>query len=334
MDHGGNIREAEARYGFAPGEMLDLSTGICPRPYPIPEHLLKPAGWRELPQREDEEALEAAFRSSQHVPDGAAVLAAPGSQILINHLPLLGKAGPVAIPDPAYSEHATAWEREGYEVLRHPAGDPPPPEAASMAVVQPGNPLGEVSDPDAVLDLVKKAAARDGVVVVDEAFADLDPSISLLPYTGRPGLVVMRSFGKFYGLTGLRLGLAAGHASDIGRLRELLGPWPVSIPALRVGAAALANTEFQEDQRIWILASMSEMEHSIRGLGLKMIGNTGFFALLEGSDAGDLHFHLAKKGIWTRVFDHNKDWLRVGLADGAGLEKLDAALEGWRQVCQ
>ena len=329
MDHGGNIREAEARFGFAPGEMLDLSTGICPRPYPVQESLLDPEDWRGLPQQEDEEALEAAFRSSHNVPVEAAVLAAPGSQMLISQLPLLGKAGPVAIPDPAYSEHAKAWKREGYEVVRHPVGESPP-DVPSVVVVQPGNPLGEEHDPDDLLDLVDNAASRDGIAVVDEAFADLRPSNSLLPWTGRPGLVVLRSFGKFYGLAGLRLGLAAGHDSDINRLGAMLGPWAVSAPALRIGAAALADRAFQEEQREWIKARSREMVAMLKKRGLPVVGGTGLFTLTEDPEAGNLQRHLAANGIWTRVFDHNKNWIRIGLADEAGLEKLEAALADWR----
>ena len=331
MDHGGNIREAEARFGFAPGEMLDLSTGICPRPFPIPQNLLNSAGWSSLPQYEDEEALMLAFCSSHPVPNGFSFLAAPGSQILISHLPLLGKTGPVAIPDPTYSEHAIAWSREGYEVLPYPAGKSPSPDAVSAVVVQPGNPLGEECNPDNVLALAEKASSKGGIVVVDEAFADLNPSLSLLPHTGQSGLVILRSFGKFFGLAGIRLGLAFGQSGDICRLKSMLGRWSVSSLALRVGAAALADKAFQEEQREWIKVKSKEMGAILKKHGLSVVGGTGLFTLVEDPDAGSLHDHLAKCGVWTRIFFYNEDWIRIGLADEAGLEKLDDVLKGWRE---
>lgn len=328
MRHGGNIREAENQFGFQPGEMLDLSTGICPRPYPIPEILLDSREFRGLPQREDEEALESAFRHSLHVPNEAAVLASPGSQALISLAPFLGKAVPVSIPDPAYSEHTLAWTRAGWEVDRYPAGDLLSIDTPSAVVVQPGNPLGEEYNPDDVLDLVEKADSRNGIVVVDEAFADSNPSISLLPWAGRPGLLVLRSFGKFHGLAGLRLGFAAGHDADISRLKAMLGPWPVSTLALKIGVSALADKAFQKDQREWIRERHTALKELLGRHGLDIAGGTELFAVLELEDAAGLHRDLAEAGIWTRIFEDHTNLIRIGLPDEAGLGRLDAALLG------
>ena len=316
--------------------MLDLSTGICPRSWPVRSELVNPAEWHDLPQQVDETALHDAFRRHAGIPDDAAILTAPGSQLLISLVPLLGKKGPVAIPDPAYAEHEAAWMRHGYTITRYPAGSNPlsastgpdrtSPASNSFIAVQPGNPVGEVLSPGVLLEASEKAADAGGIVVVDEAFADLDPSISLLPHAGRRGLIIFRSLGKFYGLGGLRLGLAAGHADDIASLAGLMGPWAVSTPALRVGAAALGDTAFQDDQRAWIRARHDELISVLDRHQLTLAGGTGLYALISHDDAAGLHHHLAREGIWTRIFSYNPAWLRLGLPDQAGLGKLDDAL--------
>lgn len=331
MEHGGNIRQAETRFGHAAGSMLDLSTGICPRSWPVPADLLNAADWRDLPQEEDEIALAEALRSSITVPDDAAILAAPGSQILISLMPLLGKAGPVHLPDPVYGEHAAAWQQHGFETRPHPAASLPVMAGGSLVVVQPGNPMGERHDPAAILAAAEVAAETGGLVVVDEAFADLDPAASVLPWASRPGLIVLRSFGKFYGLAGLRLGLAIGAAGDIARLRQLIGPWAVSTLALKIGTLALADHAFQHDQRDWIRDHHALLAAILDRHGLEAIGGTGLYTLIADDDASGLHRYLAEAGIWVRAFAREPRWLRFGLADRAGLERLDAALGCWRR---
>ena len=336
MEHGGNIREAESQFGFSPGEMLDLSTGICPRPYPIPEHLLDPDEWRGLPQREDEEALESAIRSTYGIPDEAGIVAAAGSQALINTLPLMNriKTKTVTLTNNIYSEHRLAWERAGYKIMKpelYHYGLRLKTATRNVVVVRPDNPRGHLHPRKRMFEFADQLVSHKGLVVVDEAFADLVPTKSLLPDTGRPALMVLRSFGKFFGLAGLRLGFAVGHQDDIVRLREKLGPWQASTPALRIGAAAIADTEFQDEQRKWIGDRHKALKKVLEERSLKIKGGTKLFVLLECQDAAGLHRHLAESGIWTRVFEDEPDWLRIGIPDEEGLEKLDEALEGWRE---
>ena len=145
MKHGGDLTEAIARHGGAPGSWLDLSTGINPRPWPIPQALPESA-WQRLPSRTDAEALNAAARKTYGVPDGAGMAAASGTQALIQLLPYLAAPGPVAIVGPTYSEHALAWSNAGHPVIAIDNLGACPDGAVHAVIVNPNNPDGRVTD--------------------------------------------------------------------------------------------------------------------------------------------------------------------------------------------
>jgi len=338
MDHGGDILSAAKRFGIDPRTMLDLSTGISPRAWPVPAELLAPADWKSLPQREDEEALMAAAGVAWALPREAALLAAPGSQILISLLPWLRRDARVFVPDPAYGEHARAWQNAGHEIMTYPAGLLPdmaaktPGRTDVLIVVQPGNPLGETVPVKALVERAADLAESGGLVIVDEAFIDLMPAMSVAPHAGRPGLVVLRSFGKFFGLAGLRLGMALGSVGDIERLSALLGPWATSTLALRVGAAALADRDFAESQRAFLAAGSARFRKILEKHDIAVIGGTDLYALAEVKDAQRLQEFLARAGIWTRIFSYAPGWIRLGLpGDAAAEAQLDKALADWRK---
>lgn len=337
MDHGGDITSAARSYGIDRQIMLDLSTGISPRSWPVPASLLDTADWRSLPQREDEAILKDAARKSWSLADNAAIAVAPGSQTLISLLPILRSRARVYIPDPAYTEHGEAWRNAGHHIITYPAGKLPhdPEDGSSPQVViavQPGNPLGETISVEALAEQADRLAEKGGLVVVDEAFIDLMPEMSLASFAGTPGLIVLRSFGKFFGLAGIRLGLAIGCMEDISILTRQLGPWSTSTPALKIGAAALSDTGFAEEQREFLAVSSQKLRAILDKHGLEVIGGTDLYALVEVQDAGGLHVHLAKRGIWTRIFSYAPQWIRFGLTGEVEAEqRLDAALSDWRQ---
>ena len=312
-EHGGDLSELMHRYGHAPEDILDLSTGIAPRSWPIPFDLCDVAAWQPLPQARDEEALRQAARASLGLDAKAAICLAPGSQILINLVASLRPAGRVLIPEPAYAEHAAAWSRCGHDISYYDAGTCPDGTSGCVVAVQPGNPAGDHLPPDALAELAGRLAENDGLLVVDEAFADLIPGASLAPYCGAEGLIVLRSFGKFYGLAGLRLGLALGHREEMTRLTEMMGPWAVSTPALQIGAAALADIDFQEQQRQWTGRQHDALVAVLNRHGITRIGGTPLYVLAEVNDAASLQNHLGR-AIWTRVFSYHKGWIRFGLA--------------------
>lgn len=311
--HGGDLGAMEALFPDAPRPWLDLSTGINPWPYPLPP--LAPALWTRLPSAADAAGLKRAAMGAYGVSDPDAMLAAPGSQVLIGGIPFLRPAGAeVAIVGPTYGEHAPAWARAGHRVrvvsgLPDPAG--PLPDV--LLLVNPNNPDGRIQDPVRLLILLDALSRRGGWMVVDEAFCDLRPDLSLAPQAGRKGLLVLRSVGKFYGLAGLRLGFLLAPGDIIRAMAARLGPWAVAGPALAVGAVALGDGQWRADTRRRLSRAMAEMLDICRKAGMGIVGGTDLYALIKHDGARDLYRELGRAGVLARSFADRPGLLRLGL---------------------
>ena len=330
MKHGGDLTEAMARYGGSPQMWLDLSTGVNPWPWPIPADL-PGAAWQRLPSRTDAEALIAAAREAYAVPVGAEIVAASGTQSLIQWLPQLASTGPVAIVEPTYNEHAPAWRMAGHEVIACADLDDLPQVVRHAVVVNPNNPDGRVMSRAALARVAARLQERGGWLVVDEAFADIEPDISVVNLCADLPVVVLRSFGKFYGLAGLRLGFAIASPDIAQRMALALGPWACSGPALTIGAAALRDREWADRTRLALRRQAREVDTVLVNTGFSIAGGTGLFRLARRADAGKLHAALATRHIWCRCFEWADDLLRFGLPpDDRALERLAAALASAR----
>jgi cobalamin biosynthetic protein CobC len=328
MKHGGDLTDAIARHGGAAGSWLDLSTGINPRPWPTPQ-ALPDSVWQRLPSRAETEALLDAARRIYGVPDGVDIAAAAGTQSLIQWLPYLAVPGPVAIVGPTYSEHALAWRNAGRMVIAIDSLDACPDNAVHAIVVNPNNPDGRVTDRAALTRLATQLKDRGGWLVIDEAFADVDPAISAVALCADLPVLILRSFGKFYGLAGLRLGFAVGAPDTIARVAAALGPWPVSGPALLIGAAALGDQPWADRTRHELQQQARALDEVLGKAGFTIVGGTSLFRLARHPQALQRHAILAKQHIWCRNFDWADDLLRFGLPpDAAGLHRLAAALSG------
>jgi cobalamin biosynthetic protein CobC len=326
MKHGGDLTEAIARHGGAPASWLDLSTGINPWPWPIPQSLPE-SMWQRLPSRAETDALLTAARRTYGVPDGADIAAASGTQALIQLLPYLAAPGPVAIVGPTYGEHAAAWRNAAHAVIAIDDLAACPESAVHAVVVNPNNPDGRVTDRATLTKTVAHLKHRGGWLVVDEAFADIDPAISAVALCPDWPGVILRSFGKFYGLAGLRLGFAIGAPDVIERVTAALGPWPCSGPALLIGAAALDDQPWADRTRGKLEEQACKLDQVLAKAGFAIAGGTPLFRLARHSDALKLHAALARRHIWCRSFDWADDLLRFGLpADAAGLDRLEVAL--------
>ncbi len=329
-EHGGNLAAAATVFGRPRGDWLDLSTGITPRPYPLPP--LPAEAWTRLPEPADLARLLDAARGGYAVADAAAVVAAPGTQALIQWLPRLRGPGRVAVVGPTYGEHGRAWAAVGHTVRDPLTLDTVETEAAAgrldvAVVVNPNNPDGRRHDPDRLRALAARLTSGGGWLVVDEAFADVTPELSLCPHAGATGLLILRSPGKFHGLAGLRLGLCAGDAAVVEALRAALGPWAVSGPALVVGTAALADLAWATAARRWLKAQAAALDGVLTAAGLTVAGGTSLFRLVETPDAAAVFTRLCHAGILSRPFAYAPTWLRLGLPeDTAGLDRLAAAL--------
>jgi len=307
-DHGGGLDEAIARFGGTRANWLDLSTGINPEPYPLPA--LAEADWTALPDRAAQEALVQAARGFWRVPQGAGVLAAPGASALIARLPALAAPGRVRIDMPTYNEHAAGFAAQGWTVT----GDGP---AEARVLVHPNNPDGR---------LWTAADADAPLTVIDESFCDICPDRSLVALTARPGVVILKSFGKFWGLAGLRLGFAIALPETIARLSQMLGPWPVSGPALQVGAAALRDIAWAEATRARLARDAARLDRLVTGRGARLEGGTDLFRLYRVEDAAAWQDRLARHQVWCRIFPYSETLLRLGLPPAEGWDQLETAL--------
>ncbi len=322
--HGGDRAPLRRLAQVPEARWLDLSTGINPWPYPLPA--LPAACWQRLPEAGAATALETAARRFYAVPDTAGFAAAPGSQALIQWLPRLLPPGRVAVLDFTYQEHGRSWAAAGHEVAVAEDGEPPA-DAEVVVTVNPNNPDGRRRDPAALRALADRLARRDGLLVVDEAFAEVAPELSLAPDCDRPGLLVLRSFGKFFGLAGLRLGCALGAPALAGRLAEAIGPWALPGPTLEIAARAFADDAWTAATRARLQATARRLDALLEAAGLAPCGGTDLFRLAEHPEAGILFERLCRAGILVRRFPDRPAWLRFGLPpDAEAEERLAAAL--------
>jgi cobalamin biosynthetic protein CobC len=326
LEHGGNLAAARLRFPDASEPFIDLSTGINPYPYPVPP--LRPELLTRLPEPDAVDQLAAVAAAAYGAPSAAHVVAAPGTQILLPFVAGLAPPGRAAVLGPTYAEHARAAALRGHSVSE--AGDVAQLAAADLAiVVNPNNPDGRVVAKEALLACAAALRTHNGLLVIDEAFMDVGArAASLAGETGRGNIVVLRSFGKFFGLAGLRLGFALAPPALAARLRAGLGPWAVSGPALATGTAALADAAWIAATR----ASLSEAARRLDGLlkeaRLDVIGGTSLFRLVPTPQAPRLFDQLGRAGILVRRFVNEPTWLRFGLpGDEPQWQRLRAALD-------
>lgn len=302
--HGGDLNEARGLFRDAPKPWIDLSTGINPVPYPVP--VLAEALFHRLPSPRDLADLEAIAATAYDAIDPATVVAAPGTQALIGWLPRLRPRGRVAVLGPTYAEHALAWRLGGHEVVETASLDEP---ADVVVVVNPNNPDGRIFAQDALLDVAARLERLGGWLVVDEAFIDLEPVASLVRVLP-PAAIVLRSFGKTYGLAGVRLGFAVAHRPIADRLRSALGPWAVSGPAIAIGAQALADAQWRRSTAAERADEAHRLDGLLRSVG-RVVGGTRLFRLVETPLAPALFEHLGRQGAWVRRFQATPDRLRL-----------------------
>jgi cobalamin biosynthetic protein CobC len=325
MKHGGDLTEAMARYGGDAADWLDLSTGINPWAYPFDD--IADVAWRRLPSQADEQALLAAARTAYRVPDAVDLVAAAGTQALIQWLPYLAAPGSVAIVGPTYNEHAPAWQNAGHKVIAITDLAALPDNAVHAVIVNPNNPDGRINDHATLAAVAAKLQQRGGWLLIDEAFADVDPAIGAAVLCEKLPVVILRSFGKFYGLAGLRLGFAIAAPQTIKRIAGALGSWAVSAPALHVGALALGDEAWADHMREHLIEHAARLDYILMQAGCKLIGGTSLFRFVRHPDARYLHVQLARQRVWVRKFDWASDLLRFGLPpDDAALGRLADAL--------
>lgn len=327
IKHGGGLAAAAALYGGPIEDWLDLSTGINPCPPALP--FIDPRAWHRLPdfEREDDARIAARdfYRSGSILP-----LPVPGTQSAIQLLPMLlqGKKQ-VAILSPTYGEYARSLGLAGLSVDR--IGDLADIHEAHglVVVVNPNNPTGRAFMPDELLNVARRMNHWGGILLVDEAFGDCQPDLSVAPAVQtQNNLVVFRSFGKFFGMAGVRLGFVIADEPISRGFAEGLGPWAVSGPALVLASALLRSDRAVIHQHI--ISRKQALDSVLLQAGLTVMGGTPLFSLVECRYAKSLHEHLCRDHILTRIFDYAPTWLRIGLApDAQSDQRLTHSLQTW-----
>lgn len=324
-DHGGSLTRARCLFPNAPTPWIDLSTGINPHSYPLP--VMPATIFSALPETERLAELNIAAAAFYGAPSPWSMVAAPGTQILLPYVMELAAPGLAVVLSPAYAEHARTAGLVGHHVdethdfLRLA-------EANIAIVVNPNNPDGRVVPRVRLLELADHLAARGGLLIVDEAFMEVGPQgESVSPDAGRPGLVVLRSFGKFFGLAGLRLGFALAQPEVAARLAARLGPWAVSGPALECGIAAFKDRDWHSALSRRLGAEAARLDSLLARHHLHVAGGTSLYRFVRTSRAGVLFDALGRDGILIRNFEAMPDALRFGLpGDEGAFTRLDAAL--------
>jgi len=345
--HGGAIDKAAEKYGIAPQEWLDLSTGINATPWPISS--FDPIHWQRLPLASELTALKQAAADYYGIPDIKHIVCAPGTQALIQTIPFWfadhGKRATAHIIGPTYAEHALGWKRAGLktetvmttpenretaiaDILGSPGG-----RDDIVILVNPNNPDGGLIDQVTLTELARMATENGKWLLIDEAFMDCSPKHSICPKChALDHLIVLRSFGKFFGLAGLRLGCAVMRPDLAADLTDRIGPWAIAGPALAIACTAFGDRAWQSGMRNQLCDDAKRLDALIDAHSdLALLGGTSLFRLYHGKNATGLANHLGTQGILVRLFDDNADRIRFGLpGQEKDWQRLERALAAFR----
>lgn len=321
--HGGRIDRARSMFGG--DDWIDLSTGIAPYAYP---YEAGPAAFTTLPAPDTLTELEAAARAAFAAEEGDDVVAVPGSDLGLRLIGRLFETNRVAVVRPGYGGHVAIWPQDRFIEINANALEEAATTADAILFANPNNPDGRVIAPSRLAQIAEMLALRSGWLIVDEAFADASPPVPSIPHAN---IIRLRSFGKFYGLPGLRLGFVLAPPEIARTIRAWLGDWPVSGPAIAIGTAAYRNLDWQAAQRNRLAADAARLDRLVTVAGLRSCGGTALFRLVETDDGEALFRHFAARHILTRPFADNACRLRIGLPGSEDhWVQLTGALHEWR----
>ncbi|WP_036172584.1 threonine-phosphate decarboxylase CobD [Massilia sp. 9096] len=322
LEHGGKLREARLRYGG--DDWIDLSTGVNPVGYPVAPPA--PEAWHRLPEPDP-----ALLRAACDYYGAPRLLPVAGTQAAIQALPRLRAPARVSVSAPSYAEHSHHWARHGHVMRAVTYGelDDAVRDSDVVVVVNPNNPTGATVAPERLLAWHAELAARGGWLIVDQAFGDTDRALSVAAHADQPGLVVLHSIGKFFGLAGLRLGFVAAESSLLAALDDLLGPWAVSGPAQQAALAALRDQEWQQATALRLHRDGERMRALLREHDIRASGSPLFHWWAQEQPEA-FHEHMARHAIWVRLLRDAGRGIRLGLpAVDAEWARLEHALRQW-----
>ena len=321
--HGGDLSYARLRWPSVVDRWIDLSTGINPWPWPLPA--LPTEVCANLPQKGDEGSAKAAISDYCSGLPTERIALVPGSQYAIRLIPTLFEASSVAVVSPTYGEHGPAWQRAGHRVIEVETLEQTLTGNQIVVVTNPNNPDGRHWSRDVLSEAAFHLANSGGCLVVDEAFADTDPSASMVE---DKRCIVLRSFGKFFGLAGLRAGFVAGPREYVRQIEAICGPWSINGPALFAMKAAYRDHDWIQRTRSSLWQASKNLQDLLAQNGLNICGSTALFVLVEHDNAIGLVDRLGQQGILVRSFDLWPNWIRIGLPDSdVAFNRLSQALK-------
>lgn len=317
-EHGGALKQAAQYFNIALADWLDLSTGINPHAWPVPT--IPCRIWQRLP--EDDAALREAARNYYGVQHCVAL---PGSQYGIQQLPEFicqqiernRQSIQVLTVRPSYFEHEKNWRRVGCQVksVSREAIEENIDQCQVLVLVNPNNPSGDVFSIETLCRWHAELRKRQGFLIIDEAFMDCQPENSLALMANQPGLVILRSFGKFFGLAGLRLGFLLAEQGFCREWQKILGPWAVSYPTQYVAIEALKDAYWQKIMRKNIHASWARLGIMLKQKGLSPHGGQStLFQWVRTEQAEQIYSQMARQGVLLRLFKDPLS-LRIGLPE-------------------
>ena len=314
--HGGRLKDASHVFGDR-DNWLDLSTGVSPWAYPV-----KPFNqndWQVLP--EERAQLIAAARSFYREPT-AEIIPVPGSQFAIQWLPfLLTKKARVAVPSCGYREHQFWWKKAGHRTFEYERTDQLPEFIEKKSIdhvvfIQPNNPTAEVIENELVESVLSLIPA-DGVCILDQAFADYIHSQQAADILS-PKLIKLKSFGKFFGLPGMRLGFVVTSAAIADQLKCVSHQWSIPQWVVNEAASALKDEGWHNIQRMRVNEQSEEIVRLLNHFDGLSVKSAGLFITVLGSKEkiDTLYHHAGEHGIFLRYGEYllgDNAWLRLGL---------------------
>ncbi len=307
LEHGGHLIDAAKKYSIPLQQWIDLSTGINPNGWPIPE--IPAECWQRLPESSD-----GLINAAKNYYQCQSILPVAGSQAAIQSLPLLRQKSKVGVLNPAYAEHAYSWKKAGHEIIELSVEsiETQLNELDVLILINPNNPTGQRFSKTQLLNWHQQLQQRNGWLIIDEAFIDTKPEHSLSGHKVCEGLIILRSIGKFFGLAGIRCGFVIATQTLLNELNEILGPWTISHPSRYVASAALLDTEWQLQTQTELKTQIVRLTKILDKTGLTATAKTELFIWVKTEQAEKIHHALAKKGVLTRLFVHPAS-LRFGL---------------------
>lgn len=292
--HDAGLDAAIKHYGGARHDWLDLSTGINPVPYPVPQ--LPVDAWITQPSAADFTRLAGYARRFWNVPDEAAIVASAGMSAMLSALPYLLDRDATAAKPPSFSTQKSDFEAAGWAIAQT--------HQNSLIAVLPNAPDVQIWPAD---------QQSEPFTIIDASSYDVAPGTSMIHLATRPNTIILKSFDKFWGLGGLRLSFAIGDPVILDKFAALLGHWYLSGPAIAIGSEVLADPAWAEETRTRLAADGQRLDAIMSKQGAPVIGGTPLFRLYEVANAHAAQEHLAKHHIWTNVAPYADNWLRIGL---------------------